>query len=29
MGTLAANIKEPKDLNNKNIVKVITKNHFK
>ena len=26
MGTLAANIKEPKDLNNKNIVKVITKN---
>ncbi|MDA9186839.1 NTP transferase domain-containing protein, partial [Candidatus Pelagibacter sp.] len=28
MGTLAANIKEPKDLNNKNIVKVITKNHL-
>ena len=25
MGTLAANIKKPKDLNNKNIVKVITK----
>jgi len=28
MGTLAANINEPKDLNNKNIVKVITKNHL-
>ena len=28
MGTLAANIKEPKDLNNKNIVKVITKNYL-
>ena len=28
MGTLAANIKESKDLNNKNIVKVITKNHL-
>jgi len=28
MGTLAANIKELKDLNNKNIVKVITKNHL-